>query len=32
VLKSLAKIVEGTPEVRGYEVAVSTLHKTAATR
>ena len=32
VLKSLARIVEGTPEVRGYEVAVSTLHKTAATR
>ena len=32
VLKSLAKLVEGTPEVRGYEVAVSTFHKTAATR
>jgi hypothetical protein len=32
VLKSLARFVEGTPEVRGYEVAVSTLHKTAATR
>jgi hypothetical protein len=32
VLKSLAKVVEGTPQVRGYEVAVSTLHKTAATR
>ena len=30
VLKSLAKVVEGTPEVRGYEVANSTLHKTAA--
>jgi quinol monooxygenase YgiN len=32
VLKSLARMVEGTPEVRGYEVTVSTLHKTAATR
>jgi heme-degrading monooxygenase HmoA len=32
VLKSLARVVEGTPEVRGYEVAFSTLHKTAATR
>jgi heme-degrading monooxygenase HmoA len=32
VLKSLTKFVEGTPEVRGYEVAISTLHKTAATR
>jgi heme-degrading monooxygenase HmoA len=32
VLKSLAKVVEGTPEVRGYEVVVSTLHKTATTR
>ena len=32
VLKSLARVVEGTPQVRGYEVAVSTLHKTAATR
>ena len=32
VLKSLARLVEGTPEVRGYEVAVSTLHKTADTR
>ena len=32
VLKSLARMVEGTPEVRGYEVAVSTLHKTADTR
>ena len=32
VLKSLARVAEGTPEVRGYEVAVSTLHKTAATR
>lgn len=32
VLKSLARVIEGTPQVRGYEVAVSTLHKTAATR
>src|SRR3990172_3866485 len=32
VLKSLARMVEGTPQVRGYEVATSTLHKTAATR
>jgi hypothetical protein len=32
VLKSLAKVAEGTPEVRGYEVATSTLHKTASTR
>jgi len=32
VLKSLARVAEGTPEVRGYEVPVSTLHKTAATR
>jgi hypothetical protein len=32
VLKGLARVVEGTPQVRGYEVAVSTLHKTAATR
>jgi heme-degrading monooxygenase HmoA len=32
VLKSLAGVIEGTPEVRGYEVAFSTLHKTAATR
>lgn len=31
VLKSLAGMVEGTPEVRGYEVAFSTLHKTATT-
>jgi hypothetical protein len=29
VLRSLAKVVEGTPEVRGYEVAFSTLHQTA---
>jgi len=32
VLKGLARVVEGTPEVRGYEVVVSTLHKIAATR
>jgi heme-degrading monooxygenase HmoA len=32
VLKSLARVVEGTPEVRGYEVATSTFHKTASTR
>jgi heme-degrading monooxygenase HmoA len=32
VLKSLERSVEGTPVVRGYEVAVSTFHKTAATR
>jgi quinol monooxygenase YgiN len=32
VLKSLASMVDGTPEVRGYEVAISTLHKTASTR
>jgi hypothetical protein len=32
VLKSLARVAEGTPEVRGYEVPVSTLHKTAASR
>jgi hypothetical protein len=32
VLKSLARLVEGTPEVRGYEVAVSTLHKAAGIR
>jgi quinol monooxygenase YgiN len=32
ILKSLARLVEGTPEVRGYEVATSTFHKTASTR
>lgn len=32
VLKALARVVEGTPQVRGYEVAVSTLPKTAPTR
>src|SRR5687768_11358406 len=32
VLKSLARGVEGTPEVRGYEVAFATSHKTTPTR
>jgi heme-degrading monooxygenase HmoA len=32
VLKTLSRVVEGTPDVRGYEVAFSTIHKTAATR
>jgi heme-degrading monooxygenase HmoA len=32
VLKSLAKVIEGTPEVRGYEVTNSTFPKFAATR
>ena len=31
VLKGLAKVVEGTPEVQAYEVANSTFHKIAAT-
>ena len=31
VLKSLAKVVEGTPEVQAYEVGNSTFHKIAAT-
>ena len=30
VLKSLAKVVEGTPEVRAYEVGNSTFHEIAA--
>ena len=30
VLKSLAKVVEGTPAVENYEVANSTFHKIAA--
>jgi hypothetical protein len=30
VLKGLAKVVEGTPQVQAYEVASSTLHKIAA--
>ena len=29
-LKALAKVVEGTPEVRNFEIANSTLQKTAA--
>ena len=31
VLKGLAKVVEGTPEVHAYEVCNSTFHKIAAT-
>ena len=30
VLKGLSKVVEGTPEVHGYEVASSTFHKILA--
>jgi len=30
VLKTLARVIEGTPQVRTYEVAFSTAHKTAA--
>ena len=30
VLKGLAKVIDGTPEVHVYEVANSTLHKIAA--
>jgi trehalose-6-phosphatase len=30
VLKSLAKVVDGTPKVDGYEVSNSTFHKIAA--
>jgi hypothetical protein len=30
VLKSLAKVIEGTPTVRTYEVSNSTFHKIAA--
>ena len=30
VLKGLAKVVDGTPEVHSYEVANSTFHKIAA--
>ena len=30
VLKGLAKVVDGTPEVHAYEVANSTFHKIAA--
>ena len=32
VLKTLARVVEGTPEVRGCEVAFSTLHNIAGSR
>ena len=32
VLKNLARVVDGTPEVRGCEVIFSTLHNTATTR
>ena len=28
VLKTLARVIEGTPQVRSYEVAFSTAHKT----
>ena len=31
VLKSLARVVEGTPQVHEYEVAISTFTRTAAT-
>jgi heme-degrading monooxygenase HmoA len=31
VLKSLARVIEGTPQVRGFEVAVSTFQRTAIT-
>ena len=30
VLKTLARVIEGTPQVRNYEVAFSTAHKTVA--
>lgn len=30
VIKGLAKVVEGTPQVHGYEVSNSTFHKIAA--
>ena len=30
VLKGLAKVVDGTPQVHGYEVSNSTFHKIAA--
>ncbi len=32
VLKSMAKVVEGTPELDGYEVANSTFHNISAAR
>jgi len=31
VLKTLGRVIEGTPQVREYEVAFSTLHRTPAT-
>jgi heme-degrading monooxygenase HmoA len=31
VLKTLGRVIEGTPQVRSYEVAFSTLHRTSAT-
>ncbi|HEX2610123.1 MAG TPA: hypothetical protein VHK68_03880 [Gemmatimonadales bacterium] len=31
VLKTLGRVIEGTPQVREYEVAFSTLHKTSPT-
>jgi heme-degrading monooxygenase HmoA len=31
VLKSLGKVIDGTPQIRNYEVAVSTFHRTPAT-
>ena len=31
VLKSLSRVIEGTPQVRGYDVAVSTFQRAAAT-
>ena len=30
VLKTLARVIEGTPQVRNYDVAFSTAHKTVA--
>jgi hypothetical protein len=32
VLKSMAKVVEGTPELDGYEVSNSTVHNISAAR
>jgi heme-degrading monooxygenase HmoA len=31
VLKSLSRVIEGTPQVRGYDVAISTFHRAATT-
>jgi heme-degrading monooxygenase HmoA len=31
VLKTLGRVIEGAPQVRGYEVAFSTFHKTSPT-